>query len=129
MRFTLRSLMIAIAVVAIAIAGTLWGLKMRGLSKGYARVVQVHKQSETFYRQMEASSRDIAESCDEIRRLRRDPATPFFDELHEREKNLSTRLWKSVATYASQANRYAAMKRKYERAARYPWLTVDPDPP
>ena len=129
MRFTLRSLMVAIAVIAITIAGSLWGLRMRRLSKDYARVAQVHKQSETFYRQMEASSRDMAEERDEIRRLRNDPATPFFDDLHEREKNLSAGMWNLVAKYASTANHHAALKRKYERASRYPWLNVDPDPP
>jgi hypothetical protein len=34
-----------------------------------------------------------------------------------------------LADLASKADHYAAMKRKYGRAARYPWLTVDPDPP
>ncbi len=27
------------------------------------------------------------------------------------------------------AAHYAGLKRKYERAARYPWLSVTPDPP
>jgi hypothetical protein len=90
MRFTLRSLMTALAVIAIAIAGTLWGLRMRRLSEVHARVAQQHKQFETLFRGKEAAWRDIAESGDEIRRLRSDPATPFFEELHDREKHLST---------------------------------------
>lgn len=37
---------------------------------------------------------------------------------------------KSVAANVEQAREYwAALKRKYRRAARYPWLPVAPDPP
>jgi hypothetical protein len=121
--------MIAIALIAIAIAGTLWGLKMRRLSKAYAATAQTHKRFEAVCRQFEADSRQIAESHDELRRLRSDDETPFFKEMYEREKHLSTRMWESVAHSANNADHHAAMKRKYERAARYPWLTVDGDPP
>jgi hypothetical protein len=33
------------------------------------------------------------------------------------------------ANSLTEAERFAALARKYERAARYPWLPVEPDPP
>ena len=29
----------------------------------------------------------------------------------------------------NRADHHAALRRKYERAARYPWMSVEPDPP
>ena len=34
-----------------------------------------------------------------------------------------------VARMERQTAYYESMARKYERAARYPWLPVEPDPP
>ena len=33
------------------------------------------------------------------------------------------------ASEQRRADYHGAMRRKYERAARYPWLPVEPDPP
>ena len=33
------------------------------------------------------------------------------------------------ASWQRRADYHAAMRRKYERAAMYPWLAVEPDPP
>jgi hypothetical protein len=47
-------------------------------------------------------------------------------QIHERASKLAEQMrasWWKRATY------HAALRRKYERAARYPWLPVEPDPP
>jgi hypothetical protein len=35
----------------------------------------------------------------------------------------------SIVADAESAAHFAALRRKYERAARHPWLPVEPDPP
>lgn len=37
--------------------------------------------------------------------------------------------WDGFARDADAAEYHAGLRRKYERAARYPWLRVEPDPP
>lgn len=34
-----------------------------------------------------------------------------------------------IAAHYRRSDYYAALQAKYERAARYPWLPVEPDPP
>ncbi len=77
---------------------------MRRLSKFFAIAARRHKQIETSHRQFAAKSRHIAESYDRTQRLRSDQATSFFDELDEREVDLSNDMWKAAAHWSSMAN-------------------------
>jgi hypothetical protein len=126
--------MVAVAMIAIAISGIFWGLKMRRLSRSFALKARINKQSETSCRQFEAWSRDTAEAWKGFQRLRGDPANldpsiPKDDRLREREERNATAMRKAEADWGNKADHYAAMYRKYDRAARYPWLTVEPDLP
>ena len=38
-------------------------------------------------------------------------------------------LYRDYERMMDRANHHAAMAHKYEHAARYPWLSVEPDPP
>ena len=40
-----------------------------------------------------------------------------------------TRLHDDYGRMMDRADHHASLARKYERAARYPWLLVEPDPP
>jgi hypothetical protein len=50
---------------------------------------------------------------------------------HESNCRLNAALQSDVARsfLSHAADYYAALARKHERAARYPWLPVEPDPP
>ena len=141
-RFTLRSLMAAIAVVAIAISGTLWGLKMRRLSRLFGIQAQGHKQLETWCRQSEARSlKSLAEFEGLGRRLRELPhyneedlglrlrELPHYNEVEGMWAGLEDRERRFAGLMARRGDHYARLNQKYDRAARYPWLTVAPDPP
>src|SRR5262249_2954112 len=52
-----------------------------------------------------------------------DHPVPSYDETFERAFNAEAQ------PARDEINRAAQMRRKYERAARYPWLFVAPDPP
>jgi hypothetical protein len=87
-------------VVALA-AVSVWGLKLWRLSTDYATRARRHQAAEALYRlaAVELSS------------------SPALYEQTPGSIPLST------------ADYHAAMARKYERAAPFPWLTVEPDPP
>jgi hypothetical protein len=129
LQLTLRWMMVVVALVAVAMGATLWGLKMRRLARSYALRASMSKQFETECRGFEADTVKTGQGVDELRRLRRDPASVFSDELDETEKQLASKVWEDAAYWRRIAAHYASLKRKYERAARYPWVTIQPDPP
>jgi hypothetical protein len=100
-RFRLRVLMIAVAVAGVAIAGVV-GLRRRGES--LRRMAQGH----------DLAARRAADAL---------WAPPGW-ETNPGEGGQRSAIpdWERLAYH----NR---LKEKYERAARYPWLPVGPDPP
>jgi hypothetical protein len=46
-----------------------------------------------------------------------------------KHENVAIRMRNGSARFKRQADHHESMAVKYERAARYPWLPVDPDPP
>jgi hypothetical protein len=129
LQLTLRWMMVIVALVALAMGATLWGLKMRRLARFHALRASMSKLFETECRGYEADTVKTGRGVDELRRLRRDPASVFSDELDETEKELASKVWEDAAYWRRIAAHYASLKRKYERAARYPWVTIQPDPP
>ncbi len=102
-RFTVRRLMVAVAVVGLA----LW------LGKGLIRHWRYRSLAAAY-----ATKESLA------RRLSTGDVTATSSTL------FATRPGEQPVT-SVMANRdyYAAMREKYERAARSPWLPVAPDPP
>ena len=101
-RMTTRRWMIAVAIVGVGIGAGM--LLVR--SRRYAAVAAFHAQGEA------ECWRIIA--ADEGNRL-------------------DTAIWKDWLAYARRSRKlflyHAALRRKYEWAARRPWLPVEPDPP
>src|SRR5262245_46523651 len=101
-RMTTRQWMIAVAVVAVGVGAGMLIVR----SRSYAALAALHAESEK-------ECRRIVEA-DEGNRL--DPA-----------------IWKDWIAYARRGRTrllyHAALRRKYERASRRPWLPVEPDPP
>jgi hypothetical protein len=86
-------------VVALAAVG-LWGVRMWELSGEYARVAEQERSHEAEFLE------------DLVRAQYRCHDWDKFAELS-----------------AARAAYHTALVQKYERAARYPWLPVEPDPP
>ena len=55
-RFTMRRMMVLVAVTGLAMGVATWGLKMRRLARHYASQAQENLFFENLYRQAEASS-------------------------------------------------------------------------
>ncbi len=97
-RFTVRRMMVAVAIVALLLAWMQMQKRMVELRKSYEFQSALHGG----------------------------------EEVVEREGGLFIRFRggrREVKPNARRAAYHAAMRRKYERAARYPWLPVAPDPP
>jgi hypothetical protein len=106
-RFRLRTLLIAVTVVAVIV----WGAEMfrrRERALGSARN----------YGYAESHYRSILARCDEILASR----SQYPEDWGARYTNLATQV-RPLAWHAAQ------MRRKHERAALFPWLSVTPDPP
>src|SRR5436309_1037307 len=104
-RFRLRTMMVAVAVVSIAWVGAIRVLDLLELRDMYRRF------------EHEFGREGMLETAiASVRRLVSDSRRPHM-------------LRAYVPLRSGRAAYYAALRRKYERAARYPWLPVAPDPP
>ena len=99
-RYRLRTLLIAVAVAALGM-GTIEGRR-----ESYLRQAAHH-------RELSNDARLYAMSIDR-RYLHWGPSEPERAEM---------------AAYERRGDHYAALQAKYERAARYPWLPVEPHRP
>jgi hypothetical protein len=95
-RYTLKRMMVAVAVVALAIAAVRWERSMEALSAEYSRHALAHR----------------AKVADDHLAMLRPSSDPRAAELFERREAYRR-----------------AMAEKWNRAALFPWLPVEPDPP
>ena len=102
-RFTVRTLMVLVAVVAIILGGMI--LRQRAAS----------------YRQRAAQFGWVATG------LRQSAASGNAAFLHPTPTGPGTPMTQAMSL--RWAEYYAGLRAKYEHAALYPWLPVEPDPP
>ncbi len=134
-RFTVQKLMLVVALAGLAMGGGIAAYRLWRLSSEYARKAQLYQASEANFRKLAAFYLENAEHDGEA--AAQVSAVETSDEKLIRELDQhadQSKLWaarsrENAAECATMAVSYAALSRKYERAARYPWLTVDPDPP
>jgi hypothetical protein len=126
-RFTVRRLTVAVAIIAILCGVGLQirrSIRLSRLSTEYAQVGARYAEFESTWRQGERSHRERGE---ELRKLVDDPrqgvgGPEFWRRLAKGETDEAEKL-KTLAEF------HASMKAKYQAAARRPWLDVEPDPP
>jgi hypothetical protein len=101
-RMTTRRWMLAVVVVALA------GYQMRGRAAHYRLRAEKHAKVEYRYRQL-ASRLPLMNPAD-------------FE-------GFCGTMTRGILDSPRLAEYYSDLRRKYEHAARYPWLPVDPDRP
>ncbi len=111
--------MIAVAVVAVVIGG----VQMWVRSKAYRQRAASSETSEKYWRDGERNWLKTAERRDD--QARRLPTGVEQEHLMLAAADCRFLAQKN----AKLASYHAALRQKYERAASYPWLTVEPDPP
>jgi hypothetical protein len=114
-RFTVRWMMLAVAVAAVVIGGTV-----------IARRQRVYRVRAAFHAQQEqvAAKRWRHWSQAEVRLSR-----PPGDRNPPRSDQEPQIVVEMVDYSRNRAAYHARLRVKYERLARYPWLTIAPDPP
>ncbi len=109
-RFTVRRMMVAVAIVAFALAlalgGVRWGVRMLWLSQKYQRLARDHEIAEYDDKGSEVRLRNLA-------------ALQGPNNNYERV----------AARIQRRAEYHGRMRAKYMRAAYRPFLPVAPDPP
>jgi hypothetical protein len=108
-RFTLRWLMALIAFVALAV----WGWQMWELREKYRSHAARHEHG---YLVSAIIGRDLRRNLEDKRRNLEDKGSDFPTDRA------------IIEMYDRRASYHHQLKLKYERAARYPWLPVEPDP-
>ena len=122
-RFRLRTLMIALAAVALLVWVGIEAQGLRRLSKRYQQQALWAQGEEAAQRRIVVLKKQF------ILRLEAELLVqPKQRRIIEAEKMA---LVQDIARRPEGIAYFAQLKRKYERAARYPWLPVadDPDPP
>ena len=122
LRFTVRWLMLAVGLAVVAVGGGVWGYRMWRLSNAYEGKAQFYKTVEENLRMVGAIHRRGAIAPEELMAEYAAQGMPTSNPNAARHSE-------EAAHNATKAAYFADLVRKYERAARYPWLGVEPDPP
>jgi hypothetical protein len=131
-RMTTRRWMAAVAIVAVAIGGEM----MRRRSVSYRGQANRYALAEAKVRTWgKNSDQRTAEHKKHLRKVQ-SFAESGGGAFRASWKSFIDSATRSVTLASEEAERfhrlaahYAALRMKYERAARYPWLPVEPDPP
>jgi hypothetical protein len=125
-------MMVVVAIVALTLGATVWGIKMRRLTSSNAIIARMHLQLETRHRGDEAMWLRATQQIEKLEE-ERDQAGPHLDEDTYADSEWANHHLQRLSEAAERSRRladhHAALKRKYERAARYPWLTIERGPP
>ncbi len=144
-RFTVRRMMVAVALLALLLWGGLVEIpRLRGLARDYraraARHAATQKRFLKFFRDrdlcrvywsalaVDRQAEAEAALCPEVPDGPAD-AVETWAELATQARDQAAWHARSIAQEGPKSEYFARMRWKYERAARYPWLPVAPDPP
>jgi hypothetical protein len=143
-RFTVRRLMIAVAVVAVLLAAGHEAARLARISAARRQYAASCAASEALSRTRALGFAQAAQTTQkELESMRSqyslNPGRPSpairaamdrsFDRLSQTWVDLALRFGSTAASYGRNAAYWGAMRRKYERGARTPWRSVEPDPP
>jgi hypothetical protein len=135
-RFTVRRMMVAVAIVGIflglvsAIESRRWSMR----SKEYAATAKFHHDLEEIAKQGITEEGENTswwrERAKQIRmeRRRTGPLAAYEAVALDCDKHAVATI-EYAARWRRKASHYAAIALKYEEAANHPWLPVPPDPP
>jgi hypothetical protein len=155
-RFRLRTLMIVVAIIAIAAYGDVLRRRRAEYLRRAAALAMPEQASrgardsnkkmltefkEKFEQRKDWERRNV----DQLKRMAEDDllssetqakwrdlqrmAEQSLGESEQRQDELTSSVNAEIARWSRSYDHFSALRRKYERAARYPWLPVSPDPP
>ena len=121
---TTRRWMVAVAAVAIVVAGALEVRRLQNLRRVYLGVAEDYESNSRTLR------RDNVRSHGDLHVRSHGDILLIKGIAGERPASLQSREGKAKMDRIAKGAAYCdQLRAKYERAARYPWLPVEPDPP
>lgn len=122
LRYTLRTLLVLVVLVAVAFGVD--GLRRRraGFLQKSAQYARLEKSSLSMIAVSEERIADLKLRIEDYGARGRE------DVVREANGMLSEAAW-ALETDRQEAAYYGGLRRKYERAASRPWVTLEPDPP
>jgi hypothetical protein len=124
-RFTVRQMMILVAAIGIVLGGWLEASRLVRISIARRRDAASYAAYEALGRKFARRSSQQRQEALEAAASSRPRDVGFSREM-ERVASIAGSM---AARYDRNADHWAGMKKKYERAARSPWFSVGPDPP
>ena len=116
-RMTTRRWMIAVAVVGLLIGGCIGGVRLKRWHDHFLHRARYHALMEVANWKAEHAHHELG-----LQFYGLDPGS-------ESVRAVRAKGSRNIAFFSRMAIYHAAMDRKYEYAARHPWLQVEPDPP
>jgi hypothetical protein len=134
-RFRLRSVMVGVAVAALALGATVQATRLKRTAALHLARASAHGTAELKYgKRLQAIADEEQKATDRARMIetlqkedRDDPKT--WAEIKTQNQKIVAQLQALKAANAKLYDYHARMRVKYERAARHPWIFLDPDPP
>jgi hypothetical protein len=131
-RFTIRSMMVAVAALALLIGAD----RLLRRSTRYREMVSHFGQLETASRNLQRTAERSSQRHTEWARSQVEGWGPFNDDQHRASVVAQTKDWveagylrQEATAYAAEADWYSQLRRQYERAASHPWEPLAPHPP
>jgi hypothetical protein len=133
-RFTVRNLVIVVAVVAIAIGAEMTRRRWVSYRKQAAEFAKLEQGMLWTAGRREAEVARREREVEELKeKAKRVEGYPDYSRNSERIADAMTQRTTMITDEAAHLRQraavYSKLKEKYSHAARYPWLPVEPDPP
>jgi hypothetical protein len=123
--FTIRQMMVVVAVTGVLLGGWLEAARLIRVATTRRREAASHAASEALVRKFATSSsqqaQELLQSAEQWR-----SSNPRFAQEVKRSASIA---WDQAERYNRNADYWAMLHKKYDRAARLPWSSIEPDPP
>ena len=119
-RMTTRRWMVAVLAAGLLVGGAVGGVRLKRRRDEFLARAEKHTIMEYRHKKLANLDRSRAMNMGAVE-SEPDLITP--------QAPLKADLLRSAADHARLGAHYESLTRKYQHAARYPWLSVEPDPP
>jgi hypothetical protein len=130
-RFTVRGMMFVVAVFGVVLGGWLEVSRLIRIATARRRDAASYAASAAlarkFARQYSSTASQYSWMAEESLRAA-ESSGPANSALSEQLKQVASLRVSAAARYDRNADYWAIMNKKYERSARSPWFSVEPDP-
>jgi hypothetical protein len=133
-RFRIRSGLIVIAILCVALAGIIESVRLKRRRDRCQRLAFVHAQIEAVVRDSQRMHESLAAASEHVAaRFESWPkrgltGSDFYRREAEKQRNEAKSERAEAARAGARADFHSALTKKYQRAASRPWAAVDADP-